>query len=318
MPDESLRRDRERVEREGREAPHAVDDLVGGERHRAQARRDPHREEDREPQRQGPHDEGETFARRRPDPAALRTQAHPFAPCEADDDDAEHDRHRELRDRRARAGTCDTEAEPPHERDAEDRVERRAADCDVERRARVEHAAQHTRRREGDEHARQTGNRPAQVVGGVAGDVRVRAEEPDDVRRREAEPDREGDAEREREPQTVDACLERLGAMPRARTSGDGGGRCVREEDAQADDGHEDRAREGEPCELGGAEVADDGGVDEDEEGLGDERSQGGDGEREDRPVQRVITCSFSWWTHGGQLSVHRREQRDLADLEGV
>ena len=176
-----------------------------------------------------------------------------------------------------------------HERDREDRVQEGSAGGDPQGSARVPQAAQHACRGEDEQHARQAGSRPAQVGDGVRRDSAVGAEPGDGPGCGEDEGDGKSDTERHGEPQSVDAGLERLGAPASARAPRDGGSRGVREEDAQPDDGHQERRGERQAGELGGAQAADDGGVDEDEERLGDECAESGERERDDLPVQGLI-----------------------------
>jgi hypothetical protein len=74
--------------------------------------------------------------------------------------------------------------------------------------------------------------------------------------------------------------------VARADAARDGGRGRVGEEDAQPDERDEERRGQRQARELGGAEMADDRAVHEDEQRLGDERSEGGDGEGEDLAVE--------------------------------
>ncbi|GMA23685.1 hypothetical protein GCM10025864_14440 [Luteimicrobium album] len=118
------------------------------------------------------------------------------------------------------------------------------------------------------------------------GDVVGGAERVGGPRGDEGEERAECDAEADREPEAVDAGLERLAPVAGADPARDGGGGGVGEEDTEADEGGQKGRRDGKGCELRGAEVTDDSAVDEDEDRLRDEGAEGRDREGEDLAVE--------------------------------
>ncbi len=96
---------------------------------------------------------------------------------------------------------------------------------------------------------------------------------------------RQGDAERDREPQSGDALFGRGAAVARADAARDCGRRAVGEEVEDPEHRVEDRAGDAEPAERMSSEVADDGGVGEHVQRLGGERAERRDREPQDLAV---------------------------------
>ncbi|CPU64364.1 Uncharacterised protein [Mycobacteroides abscessus] len=209
-----------------------------------------------------------------------------MAPGAAHHDHDEHRAHGELGDGRPDAGPGDPEPCPVDEDDVENCVERRAARGDPQRRPGVLHAPQHAGGREDEEHPGEPERGPAEVDDGVLGDLARAAHRADGPRRRRPQDGCEERTQPDGEPEAVDPGLERLPRVAGADAARDGGRGRVGEEDAQADEGHEEGRREGEARELRGAEMADDGAVDEHEQRLGHERAERGHGEGQDLPVE--------------------------------
>jgi hypothetical protein len=286
VTDECLRGYGEGVEGEGGQTPHAVEHLVPGEVHSPEARRDEDREQDGEPQREGPDEEGYPGAGVGEDPTGGGAQRGTGCSCSADHDDREHGAHRQLGGGGPRSRSGDAEPEPVDERDVEDRVGHGPADRHVQRRAGVLEAAQHACRREDHEHPGEAWARPAQIGHRVPGDGAVGTHRANRPGGGEPQRRREDDTETCGQPHAVDTGLERLGAVACTDPAGDRGRRRVGEEHAQPDEGQQDRRRNREPREVRRPQVADDRGVDEDEDRLGDERPESGHGEREDLTVE--------------------------------
>jgi len=138
------------------------------------------------------------------------------------------------------------------------------------------------------------------------GDVVGGAERVRGPRGHEREERGEHDPEAQREPEAVDAGLEGLAAAARSDASGDGRGGRVGEEDAEPDERRQERRGDRQRGELGGAEVAHDSAVDEDEQRFGNERTECGDGEREDLAVEAA-------GRDGGLVGALRRVAREIS-----
>ncbi len=87
------------------------------------------------------------------------------------------------------------------------------------------------------------------------------------------------DGEDQRQPDAVDALLDRGPLVTGADPAGDGGGGRVGEEDEDVDQGGEHRGGDAEPRELRCAQVSDDRGVGHQEERFGDQGAERGDRE---------------------------------------
>ncbi len=120
--------------------------------------------------------------------------------------------------------------------------------------------------RERQEERGDAGGRDAEVRRRSVLDVGRRPEQGDQGVREEAGEEGDRDADRDREPEAVDALGECGPAVAGAELAGDACRRAVGEEDAEADDRGQHGPGESEARELASAEVADDGRVAEQEQ----------------------------------------------------
>ncbi len=221
----------------------------------------------------------------RPTPGRSGRSGAPSSERCPDHDEDQHAGHGELRQVGADGGPGDAEVEPVDEDDVEDDVEQVAADRGVQRCPRVLEPAEDAGGGEYDEQRRHPEPGPAQVGGGMVGDVGVALEEAHERSGQGEAGDRGHHADEDGEPDAVDALGQRSPGVAGADPPGYRGGCAIGEEDAQADRGLDHGTRDAEPRQLRCAEVADDGCVREQEERLGDQGQERRAGEAEDLPV---------------------------------
>ncbi len=190
------------------------------------------------------------------------------------DDDHVRDARTDLREDGADGRAGDAPVEAVHEEHLEREVHDVGRDRDHERRSRVLDAAQVARPGEHQQHEGGADEADAQVLEREGADACRGAHRVDDPGRCEQSDQCERDAQRAREPGTVDAQRGRGATVGGADLAGDRCRRRVREEVEDGERRGEDGARDGEPGELAGAELADDRSVDEDVERLGRERPE--------------------------------------------
>ena len=281
VADEGLAGDGQRVEGEGEEGVQRVRHLVGGQRQRAEPGGDDGRRREREPQGGGAQHQPTAGRGGRAHAAQARTQPKVEAPAAADDDRHEHDARQPLSGGRGGRRAGDAQAEAVDEQGVQTDVRHVDADRHGHRRAGVLQAAQQPGRGEHDELEGQSGRDDPQIGDGRGGDVGGRPVPADDRRGEPDEQRREDDAECPAQGHAVAPGLMGGPVAPGADAVGDDAGRRVGQEDAQARDDAQHVAAQPQPGQRHGADVADEGGVGHDEQRLGDERGEGGQGQRQ-------------------------------------
>ena len=254
---------------------------MGGQRQRAEPGGDDGRRREREPQGGGAQHQPTAGRGGRAHAARARAQPQAEPPAAADDDRHEHDARQPLGGGRGGRRAGDAQAEAVDEQGVQADVRHIDADRHGHRRAGVLQAAQQPGRGEHDELEGQPGRDDPQIGDGRGGDVGGRPVPADDRRGEPGEQCREDDAERPAQGHAVSSGLVGGPVAPGAEAMGDDAGRRVGQEDAQARDDAQHVASQPQPGQRHGADVPDEGGVGHDEQRLGDERGEGGQGQRQ-------------------------------------
>ena len=162
-----LRGDGQGVEGEGEEGPDRRGHLVGGQRHVAEAGRDPGGHQQHGAQGEGAHEQRDAPAGGGEHPPGVGAQRHRRAGGIPHEHHDEGGRHQGLGDDGAPRGARDAPVQAVHEPDVERDVEAEPADGGDERGAGVLQAAQHAGGGEDDEHGGDAERRDPQVGHGL-------------------------------------------------------------------------------------------------------------------------------------------------------
>ena len=216
--------------------------------------------------------------------SSSRTRASPGSSLPQHDD---HERrpHPELCDCRPPRRARDPPVEAVHEEQLEDDVRDVPGDEHDEGRAQICDATEISLRAEREERGRESDRRNAQVRDGVVRCLTLASHERDELRSEHGDEPRDGDAERERQPDRLRAEAPRRLLLPGATRTSHLRGRAVLEEVEDREGAAEDRDRDPERGELGPTEMSDDRRVDEEVERFGRERAQRREREPEDLAV---------------------------------
>ena len=288
LPDEGLRGDLERVEREREQYPDLHRDLLGGELDLAEARGGSREDEERTPQEEGAQEQEPPVTPRRPDCTAVRPQTGTLRDGRPQDDERIDGRRAHLHhDRRERRGPHAI-AEPVDEDELEGKVDHIRDHRDGEWDPHALAAPQVTHASEGDQERWDPQKADAEVH---VSECERRALDTDQGQKRIGEhvaEARERNPDREPEPDRLHCGVRGRLAQAGAEEAGDRGGRAHREEDAKRVAGQQHGGRGGDSGELGSPEMTDHRGVGEHVQGLGDQREERRDRQPEDLAIEGV------------------------------
>jgi hypothetical protein len=189
--------------------------------------------------------------------AKARTQP----PRAASDDDDEGGRHTGLGENGPQRGTCDAQVQAVHEQQVERDVGAEPNDGSDQRRSRVLQPAENAGHREDDQHRWYADCRHPQIGHGLRQCCGRGAEKCAQRRRVDRDQCAGDDADRDGEPQTIDAGADGEAFRAGAHLSGDDRRGAVGEEDEDVGCGDERGAGHTKSGQLRGAQVADDRGI---------------------------------------------------------